>query len=247
MVSSVTGLKNSALHGCMELRSRAQQSAKGLGRSGRRLDSQPRDILWIMVRCPKREVLAAVLAFLVVVFPAARASGQSLPAPDASPEAAQECTQLLQAHDAKSVEVCKMYRDQAEAGPSGEHMARIIANDEYGIALLAYAHAPQQGLAAFNREIGMLPESTVRPDSLQWASAYWHRATAYQQLGQADQAIQDLRVAEDTLHKAASASAGDPQMKAHFEELRKRVLEQHAGLLEQQGKHAEAQKVLNTQ
>lgn len=229
------------------LRNGANKVRRSPERSGRRLDSHPRDILWIMVRCPNREVLAASLAFLVFVFPAARASGQDVHAPDTSPEAAQECTRLLQGHDAKSVEACKTYRDQAEAGPSSEHMARIIANDEYGITLLAYAHAPQQGLAAFNREIAMLPESTVQPDSLQWASAYWHRATAYQQLGQADHAIQDLRVAEDALHKAAIASAGDPQMKAHFEELRKRVLEQHAGLLEQQGKHAEAQKVLNTQ
>lgn len=200
-----------------------------------------------MFRCPTREALAASLVSLLFLSPVARGSGQAVAAPDASPAAGEECTRLLQAHDVKSVEVCKTYLEDAEAGPAGEHMERIIANDEYGIALLAYAHEPQQGLDAFNREIAMLPESTVRPDSLQWAAAYWHRATAYQQLGQMDQAIQDLGVAEDTLHKAAIASAGDAQKKDHFEALRKQVLAQHAALLEHQGKHAEAQKVLDTQ
>ena len=63
-----------------------------------------------------------------------------------------------------------------------ERMARIVADDEYGVALLAVAHQPKQSLDAFDRAIALLPASTVKPDSLQWAVAFWHRATAYQQL-----------------------------------------------------------------
>ncbi|HEV2273995.1 MAG TPA: hypothetical protein VGR96_07505 [Acidobacteriaceae bacterium] len=175
------------------------------------------------------------------------ASALTISGPGDVSASAQECTRLLQAQDAGSVQACKLQLDQANAAPPTERMARIVANDEYGIALLAYGHAPRQGLEAFDREIGMLPASTVKPDSLQWAVAYWHRATAYQQLGQLDSAIQDLRTAEDTLRKAAETSANDTQRKQHFEELRKRVVAQHAGLLERQGKHAEAKRVLRAE
>ena len=175
---------------------------------------------------------------------AATTLGQAIRLPDGDPAVADNCTRFLETQDAKSVEACKAQLDRAEAAPLTEHMARIVANDEYGIALLASAHEPEQALQVFNSEIGMLPASTVKPDSLQWAAAFWHRATAYQQLGQDDRAAADLGTAEDTLKKAALAAAGDPARKEHFEELRKRVLAQHSALLEHQGKHAEAQQIL---
>ncbi len=101
---------------------------------------------------------------------------------------AQDCTQLLQAGDAKAVAACKAQLDEAESGPASERMARIVADDEYGVALLAVAHQPKQSLDPFDREIALLPASTVKPDSLEWAVAFWHRATAYQQLEQWDHA-----------------------------------------------------------
>ncbi len=170
--------------------------------------------------------------------------GQARSATDGAPAAADNCTRFLETQDAKSVEACKAQLDQAEAAPPTEHMARIVAKDEYGIALLASAHEPAQALQLFNSEIAMLPASTVKPDSLQWAAAFWHRATAYQQLGQDERAAGDLGTAEDTLQKAAVAAAGDPAKQEHFEELRHRVLAQHSAVLEHQGKHAEAQRIL---
>src|ERR1700684_324054 len=63
------------------------------------------------------------------------------------------CTQLLQAQDAKAVAACKAQVDEAESGPVTERMARIVADDEYGVALLAIAHQPKQALDFFDRGI----------------------------------------------------------------------------------------------
>jgi len=119
------------------------------------------------------------------------------------------CTQLLQAQDAKAVAACKAQVDEAESGPASERMARIVADDEYGVALLAIAHQPKQALDSFNSGIALLPASTVKPDSLQWAVAFWHRATAYQQLSQWERAAGDLEMAEDTLTKGIAAAMGN--------------------------------------
>ena len=117
------------------------------------------------------------------------------------------CAQLLQAQDAKAVTVCKAELDAAEQAPAGEHMARIVANDEYGVALLGVAHKPRQSLEAFDSAVALLPASTVKPDSLQWAVIFWHRATAYQQLQEWERTAADLRTAENTF-TAAIAGCG---------------------------------------
>ncbi len=157
------------------------------------------------------------------------------------------CTQLLQAQDARAVAACKAQFDEAERGPASEHMARIVADDEYGVALLAVAHEPKQSLQAFDRGIALLPASTVKPDSLQYAVAFWHRATAYQQLSQWEQAGADLKTAEDTFTKAIAAATGNSTLTEHFKQLRQRVRKQHADVLERQGKRSEAQRLLATQ
>jgi hypothetical protein len=141
------------------------------------------------------------------------------------------CTELLQAQDAKAVAACKAQLDEAESAPATERMARIVADDEYGIALLAVAHQPKQALPFLDREIALLPESTVKPDSLQWAVAFWHRATAYQQLQQWEHAAADLGTADDTLTRAIAATAGDEATAQHFTELRQRVRAQRATVL----------------
>ena len=148
------------------------------------------------------------------------------------------CTALLQAQDAKAVAACKAQLDEAESGPATERMARIVADDEYGVALLAIAHQPKQALDVFDRGIALLPASTVKPNSLQWAVAFWHRATAYQQLGQWEHAAGDLRTAEDTLTKAIAAAIGNAPLAQHLTELRQRVRAQHADVLEHLGKHS---------
>jgi hypothetical protein len=157
------------------------------------------------------------------------------------------CTELLQAQDAKAVAACKAQLDEAESAPVTEHMARIVADDEYGVALLAIAHQPKQALDAFDRGIALLPVSTVKPDSLQWAVAFWHRATAYQQLDQWEQAAGDLRTAEDTLSRAIAGAVGNAGLAEHLTQLRQRVRAQRADVLDRQGKRREAQSLRATQ
>ena len=142
--------------------------------------------------------------------------------------ASEDCTQLLQAQDARAVAACKAQLDEAERAPATERMARMVADDEYGVALLAIAHQPKQSLSLFDREIALLPASTVKPDSLQWAVMYWHRATAYQQLGELEHAAGDLQTAEATFTKAIAAASANQPMMQHFTELRQRVRTQHA-------------------
>jgi tetratricopeptide (TPR) repeat protein len=154
---------------------------------------------------------------------------------------------LLQAQDKGAVAACKAQFDEAERGPATERMARIVADDEYGVALLAVAHQPKQSLEAFDRGIALLPASTVKPDSLQYAVAFWHRATAYQQLSQWELAGRDLKTAEDTFNKAIAAASGNSDLTEHFKQLRQRVRKQYADVLERQGKHSEAQRLLATQ
>jgi hypothetical protein len=154
---------------------------------------------------------------------------------------------LLQAQDAKAVTVCKAELDAAENAPAGERMARIVGNDEYGVALLGVAHKPKQSLEAFNSAVALLPASTVKPDSLQWAVIFWHRATAYQQLQDWARTIADLKTAENSFTAAIAAAGSDAILTEHFRQLRQRVRKQHADVLERQGKHSEAQRILTTQ
>jgi hypothetical protein len=157
------------------------------------------------------------------------------------------CTELLQAGDGRAVAACKAQLDEAENAPATERMARIIAGDEYGLALLAVAHRPKASLEAFDLAIRLLPASTVKPNSLQWAVAFWHRATAYQQLGEWEQAASDLKTAEDTFTSGIAAATGNAALIEHFSQLRRQVRKQHAEVLERQGKHSEAQRLLATQ
>jgi hypothetical protein len=157
------------------------------------------------------------------------------------------CAQLLQAQDTKAVTTCKAERDTAESAPAEERMARIVANDEYGVALLGVAHKPRQSLEAFDSAVALLPASTVKPDSLQWGVIFWHRATAYQQLQEWERTAADLRTAENTFTAAIASAGGDVASAEHFRELRQRVRKQHADVLEHEGKHREAQRLLATQ
>jgi hypothetical protein len=158
-----------------------------------------------------------------------------------------DCTALLQAQDAKAVAACKAQLDEAESAPVTERMSRIVADDEYGVALLAVAHQPKEALDAFDRGIALLPASTVKPDSLQWAVAFWHRATAYQQLGQWEQAAGDLGTAEDTFTRGIAAAVGNAALAQHLTQLRQRVRAQRADVLDHLGKHSEAQSLRATQ
>ena len=162
---------------------------------------------------------ARLLALMACILPL-RASAESA-----------DCTALLQAQNKQAIAACKAQLDEAENGPATERMARIVAADEYGVALLGIAQQPRPAIDAFDRAVNLLPASTVKPDSLQWAVTFWHRATAYQQLGEWSQAAADLKTAETSITDAITASSDNATQTQHFAELRQRMRAQHAAVL----------------
>jgi tetratricopeptide (TPR) repeat protein len=150
-----------------------------------------------------------------------------------------KCVNLLTAQDPLSLDYCKQQRDLAEQYPPGMRVVdTILAHDEYGIALAAFDHK-QEALAEFDQEIVLLPKAS-KQGTVEWSTAYWHRAMLYAQLGDAERADHDYRAAEESFRRQQreqSAPHPDKRMRA--------VLRQHAALLQKQGKTEAAQKLLD--
>jgi tetratricopeptide (TPR) repeat protein len=149
-----------------------------------------------------------------------------------------KCVNLLTAQDPLSLDYCKQQRDLADQYPPHLRLVdKMMAHDEYGIALAAFDHK-EEALAEFDREIALVPKA-VKPGATEWSTAYWHRAMLYSQLGQTDKADHDYRAAEDNFRKPAFAS-GD----ASAEKKRRAILRQHAALLQKEGKTEAAHRLL---
>ena len=141
-----------------------------------------------------------------------------------------KCVNLLTAQDPLSLDFCKQQRDLADQYPPHQRLVdKMLAYDEYGIALAAFDHK-QEALEEFNREVVLVPKA-VKPGSPEWSTAYWHRAMIYNQMGQIDKADRDYRAAEANFRKPLPA--GD---NASAEKKRRTILRQHAALLEKEGK-----------
>jgi tetratricopeptide (TPR) repeat protein len=149
-----------------------------------------------------------------------------------------KCVNLLTADDPLSLDYCKQQRDLADQYPPHLRLVdKMMAHDEYGIALAAFDHK-EEALEEFNREIVLAPKA-VKPGSQEWSTAYWHRAMIYNELGQSDKADRDFRSAEANFRKA-SASWDD----ASAEKKRRTILRQHAALLQKEGKTEAAHQLL---
>ena len=149
-----------------------------------------------------------------------------------------KCVNLLTAQDPLSLDYCKQQRDLADQYPPHLRLVdKMMAHDEYGIALAAFDHK-EEALAEFDREITLVPKA-VKPGATEWSTAYWHRAMIYSQLGQTDKADHDYRVAEDNFRKPGYAT-GD----ATAEKKRRTILRQHAALLQKEGKTDAAHRLL---
>jgi len=148
-----------------------------------------------------------------------------------------KCVNLLTAQDPLSLDYCKQQRDLADQYPPRQRMVdKMMAHDEYGIALAAFDHKTE-ALEEFNQEIALVPRA-VKPGSPEWSTAYWHRAMIYNQLGQVEKADRDYRAAEDNFRKAALISD------AAVEKKRRTILRQHAALLQKEGKTEAAHQLL---
>jgi tetratricopeptide (TPR) repeat protein len=149
-----------------------------------------------------------------------------------------KCVNLLTAQDPTSLDYCKQQRDLAEQYPPHQRMVdKMMAHDEYGIALAAFDHK-KEALEEFDQEVALVPKA-VKPGSPEWSTAYWHRAMIYNELGQTDKADRDYRAAEENFRKPSLAD--DPRAAA---KKRRAILRQHAALLQKEGKTQAAQKLL---
>ncbi len=111
-----------------------------------------------------------------------------------------KCVNLLTAQDPLSLDYCKQQRDLADQYPPQLRLVdKMMAHDEYGIALAAFDHK-QEALEEFDREVTLVPKA-VKPGSPEWSTAYWHRAMIYSQMGQTDKADRDYRAAEENFRK----------------------------------------------
>jgi tetratricopeptide (TPR) repeat protein len=149
-----------------------------------------------------------------------------------------KCVNLLTAQDPLSLDYCKQQRDLAEQYPPQLRLVdKMMAHDEYGIALAAFDHK-QEALEEFDREVALVPKA-VKPGSSEWSTAYWHRAMLYYQMGQTDKADHDYRAAEENFRKPSPSE--DPRS---AEKKRRTILRQHAAMLQKEGKTEAAQQLL---
>lgn len=149
-----------------------------------------------------------------------------------------KCVNLLTAQDPLSLDYCKQQRDLADQYPPGMRiMDRLLAHDEYGIALAAFDRK-REALTEFNQEISLLPKA-VHSGAMEWSTAYWHRAMIYTELGENARADHDYREAENSFRKQEREQA-----QAHPGKKMKSVLRQHAALLEKEGKTDASRKLL---
>jgi tetratricopeptide (TPR) repeat protein len=150
-----------------------------------------------------------------------------------------KCMNLLSAQDPLALDYCKQQRDLADQYPGHLRMIdRVLAHDEYGIALAAFDRK-QEALTEFNQEILLLPKA-LKPGTIEWSTAYWHRAMIYNQLGENERADHDYRAAEESFRKQERTQKGD----VHADSKMKMVLHQHAALLKKEGKTAAAERLL---
>jgi tetratricopeptide (TPR) repeat protein len=148
-----------------------------------------------------------------------------------------KCVNLLTAQDPQSLDYCKQQRDLAEQYPPHQRLVdKMLAYDEYGIALAAFDHK-QEALEEFDREVALVPKA-VKAGSPEWSTAYWHRAMIYSQMGQNDKADRDYRAAEENFRKPTAVDTAAAQKK------RRAILRQHAALLQKEGKTEAAAKLL---
>ncbi len=149
-----------------------------------------------------------------------------------------KCVNLLSAQDPLSLDFCKQQRDLADQYPPHQRLVdKMLAYDEYGIALAAFDHK-QEALEEFDREVTLVPKA-VKPGSPEWSTAYWHRAMIYSQMGQNDKADRDYRAAEENFRKASKGTDT-----AATQKKRRTILRQHAALLQKEGKTEAAAQLL---
>jgi TonB family protein len=160
-----------------------------------------------------------------------------------------QCQVLWESHDPArdipaSVEACRKLVEFLDQNPDFRGpVDRIAAHDNYGLALLDFAHQPKEALAQFEAEVVLLPRKFAPLDQ-EYIVGIWHRGRAYAELRENALAEQDLSTAENS---SVLGEKENPSAAQGYKGLRKQIIASHVQLLEQEGKHIEAQRLRATQ
>lgn len=142
-----------------------------------------------------------------------------------SPGFQPKCFDGMVHEEPASAGVCQQQLDAVSRDPHSTPLDRFTAHDQYGLVLMKYAHDAAKAVEQFSKAIQLAPEKFNSTDA-EWAYAYWHRATAEQQLGNSTEAEKDFTVAEQSL-RDAEKSSGNEKIAAYYHELVNRLVAQH--------------------
>jgi TonB family protein len=120
-----------------------------------------------------------------------------------------------------------------------DKVERLEAHDDYGLALLDFAHQPKEALAQFEIELALLAKAHPATQR-EYAEAYLHRGQAHMRLGEYAQAEQDFSTAEN---RDALAEKEPPEGTWNSKAFLKEIVATHLQLLEEEGKHDEAERL----
>lgn len=153
-----------------------------------------------------------------------------------------KCRGALKAQNSDAaVGFCEQALDMSlKAGDltSSDQLGRMDAHQLYGHALLLAGKA-QEALAQEDLAVAEAHKCLTDTDE-EYAMPYFWRAMAEAHLGSVDATLSDLQISEDTLRRAIIHL---PEMKRPYSQYLSSILKQHASLLDQLGRPADAEKL----
>jgi TonB family protein len=159
--------------------------------------------------------------------PAAVQAAKPMTAAQVSPGFQFKCFDGLIHDEPASVGACQQQLETVSRDSHSTALDKFTAYDQCGLVLMKYARDPKKALAQFSQAIELAPER-LDSTNAEWAYAFWHRAAAEQELGNAALADQDFSVAENSFREAEKA-IGNERIAAYYHELLNRVVTQHTG------------------
>lgn len=136
-----------------------------------------------------------------------------------------KCSDGLVHEEPASLGACQQQLEAVSRDSRSTPLDGFTAHDQYGLALMKYAHDPKKAVEQFSKVIELASERLNSTDA-EWGYAYWHRATAEQQLGNSAEAEKDFSIAENSLREAEKA-IGNEKMSVYYHELVNRIVTQH--------------------
>jgi tetratricopeptide (TPR) repeat protein len=137
-----------------------------------------------------------------------------------------KCFDGLVHDEPTSVGACQQQLETVSRDSHSTPLDRFTAHDQYGLVLMKYAHDAKKAFEQFSKAVELAPERINSTDA-EWAYAYWHRATAEQELGNSAEAEKDFSVAENSLREAEKAICNE-KIAAYYHELVNRLVTQQA-------------------